>query len=35
MVKIYLDPVHGGTDLGAVGNGLQEKHVTLQIALIM
>ena len=35
MVKIYLDPGHGGTDPGAVGNGLQEKHVTLQIALII
>lgn len=33
MTKIYLDPGHGGTDLGAQGNGLQEKHVTLAIAL--
>ncbi|WP_075981730.1 N-acetylmuramoyl-L-alanine amidase [Bacillus massilinigeriensis] len=33
MVKIFLDPGHGGTDPGAVGNGLQEKNVTLQIAL--
>lgn len=33
MSKIYLDPGHGGTDSGAVGNGLQEKHVTLAIAL--
>ena len=23
MVKIYLDPGHGGSDPGAVGNGLQ------------
>ena len=25
MVKIFIDPGHGGTDPGAVGNGLQEK----------
>lgn len=33
MAKIYLDPGHGGTDSGAQGNGLQEKNVTLAIAL--
>ena len=33
MVKIYLDPGHGGSDPGAVGNGLQEKDVNLKIAL--
>lgn len=32
MVKIFLDPGHGGSDAGAVANGLQEKHLTLQIA---
>lgn len=32
MVKIYIDPGHGGSDLGAVAYGLQEKHVTLDIA---
>lgn len=32
MVKIFLDPGHGGVDPGATGNGLQEKNVTLQIA---
>lgn len=32
MVKIFIDPGHGGTDTGAVGNGLQEKNITLQIA---
>ena len=32
MVKIFIDPGHGGTDSGAVGNGLQEKNITLQIA---
>lgn len=32
LVKIFLDPGHGGTDPGAVGNGLQEKNITLEIA---
>lgn len=32
MVKIFIDPGHGGTDPGAVGNGLQEKALTLQIS---
>ena len=32
MVKIFIDPGHGGTDPGAQANGLQEKNVTLQIA---
>ena len=32
MVKIFIDPGHGGNDSGAVGNGLQEKNLTLQIA---
>jgi N-acetylmuramoyl-L-alanine amidase len=31
MVKIYLDPGHGGSDPGAVGNGLKEKDLTLDI----
>jgi len=31
--RIYLDPGHGGSDPGAVGNGLQEKALTLAIAL--
>lgn len=31
--KVYLDPGHGGSDPGATGNGLQEKDVTLDIAL--
>jgi N-acetylmuramoyl-L-alanine amidase len=31
--RIYLDPGHGGSDSGAVGNGLQEKALTLAIAL--
>lgn len=33
MVKIFIDPGHGGTDPGAVGYGIQEKNVTLQIGL--
>lgn len=32
MVKVFIDAGHGGTDSGAVGNGLQEKNLTLQIA---
>ncbi|OWW10556.1 N-acetylmuramoyl-L-alanine amidase [Bacillus sp. MB353a] len=32
-VKIYLDPGHGETDTGAIGNGLKEKDLTLDIAL--
>ena len=31
-VIVVLDPGHGGTDSGAVGNGLQEKDLTLKIA---
>ncbi|GIG68872.1 N-acetylmuramoyl-L-alanine amidase [Phytomonospora endophytica] len=31
--KIYIDPGHGGTDSGAVGNSLQEKALTLAISL--
>jgi N-acetylmuramoyl-L-alanine amidase len=30
--KVYLDPGHGGTDPGAVANGLREKNLTLDIA---
>ena len=32
MTKIFIDAGHGGTDSGAVGNGLQEKVLTLTIA---
>ncbi|WP_306452937.1 N-acetylmuramoyl-L-alanine amidase family protein [Terribacillus saccharophilus] len=31
MVKIYIDPGHGGTDPGAQGNGLKEKDITLKV----
>lgn len=33
MVKVFIDPGHGGSDSGAVGNGLLEKNLTLLIAL--
>lgn len=32
MVKIFIDAGHGGTDPGAVGNGLREKDLTLTIS---
>lgn len=32
MMKLYIDPGHGGADPGAVGNGLKEKNVVLDIA---
>src|SRR5690625_3967193 len=32
MVKIFIDPGHGGSDPGAVANGLREKDLTLKIA---
>ncbi|MCZ1180111.1 DUF3597 family protein [Alkalihalobacillus clausii] len=32
MTKIFLDPGHGGSDPGAVGNGMQEKNLTLSIS---
>lgn len=31
MKKLMWDPGHGGTDPGAVGNGMQEEHLTLKI----
>ncbi|WP_060210477.1 glucosaminidase domain-containing protein [Sporosarcina koreensis] len=32
MIKIFIDPGHGGTDPGATGNGLKEKDLTLAIS---
>ncbi|MCM3760932.1 N-acetylmuramoyl-L-alanine amidase [Alkalihalobacillus oceani] len=31
--KIVIDPGHGGSDPGAVANGLQEKEIVLDVAL--
>jgi N-acetylmuramoyl-L-alanine amidase len=33
MSKVFLSAGHGGTDPGAVGNGLKEKEINLQILL--
>ncbi|MFS0781062.1 N-acetylmuramoyl-L-alanine amidase [Bacillus sp. 1P06AnD] len=33
MVKIFIDPGHGGSDSGAIGNGIQEKNITLAVAI--
>ena len=30
--KVIIDPGHGGTDSGAIGNGLYEKDLTLEIS---
>lgn len=30
-MKIFLDPGHGGTDPGAIGNGIKEKDINLDI----
>lgn len=30
-IKVFIDPGHGGSDSGAVGNGLQEKDINLLI----
>jgi N-acetylmuramoyl-L-alanine amidase len=32
MVKIFIDPGHGGSDPGAAANGIEEKNITLQIS---
>ena len=32
MVKVFIDPGHGGNDPGATGHGLVEKNITLIIA---
>jgi N-acetylmuramoyl-L-alanine amidase len=33
LFKLFIDPGHGGSDPGAMGNGLQEKNLTLAISL--
>lgn len=35
MVKIFIDPGHGGNDPGARGNGLEEKQITLIIGQLI
>lgn len=32
MIKIFLDPGHGGADPGATANGIKEKDINLTIA---
>lgn len=32
---IVIDPGHGGTDSGAIGNGITEKNLTLDISKYM
>lgn len=32
MVKVFINPGHGGKDPGAVGNSLREKDIVLKIA---
>lgn len=32
-MKVFLDASHGGKDPGAIGNGLEEKDITLAITL--
>ncbi|WP_163583273.1 N-acetylmuramoyl-L-alanine amidase family protein, partial [Gracilibacillus saliphilus] len=32
MVKIFIDPGHGGSDPGATANGLKEKDLVLDIS---
>lgn len=31
--KVFIDPGHGGSDSGAVGNGLKEKDINLSVGL--
>lgn len=33
--KVFIDPGHGGTDPGALGNGLKEKDINLNIAKLL
>lgn len=32
MIKVFVDPGHGGSDTGAVGNGIVEKNINLSVA---
>ena len=33
QIKVFIDPGHGGSDPGAVANGLLEKNANISIAL--
>lgn len=33
MAKVFLDAGHGGYDPGVVGNGIQEKDISLQVTM--
>lgn len=35
MIRLLIDPGHGGTDPGAVAHGLREKDVCLEISLML
>ncbi|MFT6111226.1 MAG: N-acetylmuramoyl-L-alanine amidase, partial [Planctomycetota bacterium] len=32
-VRVVIDPGHGGTDPGAIGNGIVEKEINLAVGL--
>ena len=34
-MKIFIDAGHGGNDPGAVGNGMRESDITLEVSLIL
>ena len=35
MVKIFIDPGHGGSDSGTTGNGLKEKASVASAQLVL
>ena len=35
LTGIVIDPGHGGVDSGAIGNGITEKNLTLEISKYM
>lgn len=34
-VRVVIDPGHGGSDPGAIGNGITEKIINLEVALLL
>lgn len=34
-VRVVIDPGHGGSDPGAIGNGITEKVINLEVALLL